>query len=283
LSQPEEIAEYYDRNTDRFVRFGGAGRSLGIHRQLWGPGVETAQQASDYVNCLLADAIRKHSATPDRIFDFGCGIGGTVIALAREFPEASMLGVTLSEHQRLEATRLATETDVAERCRFATDNFEDLETHEPADVIVAVESFVHSTRPAAFFASAQRTLSDDGVVVIADDFLAREIVNMPATKLRHVTDFRAGWRLQSLCSVDTCRRAASSSGFELVEELDLTHIIRTDRLRDWLVAAAAPLARAAGLVRFPFFANLIGGNALRAGIEAKIFRYARLAFRKRLH
>ena len=55
---PDPVARYYDSNTGRFLLVGRAGASHSIHRQLWGPGVDTAEDASDYINRLIEDRVR---------------------------------------------------------------------------------------------------------------------------------------------------------------------------------------------------------------------------------
>ena len=52
--QARDIAVYYDSNTARFLFVGGSGSALSIHRQLWGPEVGNASEASNYVNGLIA-------------------------------------------------------------------------------------------------------------------------------------------------------------------------------------------------------------------------------------
>ncbi|MGP1355051.1 MAG: hypothetical protein ACTS11_00880, partial [Roseicyclus sp.] len=85
-----EVARYYDASTARFLVVGGSGSALAIHRPLWAEGVRTCAEAADHVNTLLgAEAERLLGAAPSRVRDLGCGVGGSVFALARRWPEAT--------------------------------------------------------------------------------------------------------------------------------------------------------------------------------------------------
>src|SRR4030067_633240 len=83
----EQIAWYYDQNTPRFLRYGGSGEVAALHRQIWGPGVASDEQAFLYLNRYAAQAVapclirEKQQAL---ILDLGCGVGGTTTWLGRQ-------------------------------------------------------------------------------------------------------------------------------------------------------------------------------------------------------
>lgn len=64
------------------------------------------QAKYDFVDDMLAFSGAK---APKRILDVGCGIGGTSRHLAAKFPEAEVVGITLSPQQVERAARLAKE------------------------------------------------------------------------------------------------------------------------------------------------------------------------------
>jgi N-methyltransferase StaMA len=133
----DEVAEYYNRNTRPFLRFGrGSGRSGTIHRALWAPGVTTQEEALDYIHTRILAALEttatattghpKASRPPDatapdhasgvtregasrpadatapgeapHYADLGCGVGATMQRIG-EATGARVTGVTLSEVQ----------------------------------------------------------------------------------------------------------------------------------------------------------------------------------------
>ncbi|MCJ7512821.1 MAG: hypothetical protein MUO23_07610, partial [Anaerolineales bacterium] len=54
----QRVADYYDDNTHRFLRFGRSRKAAAIHRRLWAPGVETPDQALRHINQRIAGWVR---------------------------------------------------------------------------------------------------------------------------------------------------------------------------------------------------------------------------------
>lgn len=281
MSPEHDVAAYYDQNTGRFLRFGGSRESYAIHRALWGPGVSTAQEAGNYINLWLVRSIGESEvASPSSVLDLGCGVGGTLFHLSEAFPDSRLFGVTISSRQVELANRLRSTRKGGERCRFIHGDFHTLKLELQADIAVAVESFVHSASPEAFLRSAATHLRPGGLLYIVDDFLARPRDELEEAPRRQVREFEAGWRLGSLCTVEELQAAGAKGGLEVVRISDLTHLVRPGRPRDRLIALLSPVFRRAGLVRFPFFANMIGGNALQAGLVGGFLKYHAVVLRK---
>ena len=276
----DDVARYYDRNTGRFMIMGG-GRS--IHRELWGPGVTSAEQATDYIDRMVADEVDRLVTGADPVIvDFGCGVGGTLFHLAERFPRARLHGLTVSPRQVEIAERLAQQTGHADRCAFSLGDFQTADLELDASVIVAVESFVHSDSADAFVANAARHLQAGGYLIIADDFLASEPDALPPRQRRCVDRFRAGWRVPTVCTPGTLIADADQHGLALEKSIDLTSLTRPgSRVRDHLTAALSPVLARLGLSGIPFCGNLIGGNALQIGLRDGFLEYRLLIFQKR--
>ena len=281
MSRPEgkghPVEDYYERNTRAFLRFGGGPSAGAIHRALWGPGVASAGQALDYINLLLYRAIAESTSTAAPVLlDIGCGVGGTLIRLATLLPAAHCHGITISPTQCQLAEQAGRRAGLADRCAFHAANFESARLPIKADAAIAVESFVHSRSPAAFFETAAAHLQPGGRLFLVDDFL---IGGDSAAGLAN--RFRRGWRASSFGSVAACAGAAGAAGLDVVGERDLSALIRLDRPRDRLVAIAGPVCAALGLEAIPYCGNLIGGSALRKGLKKGAFSYLWLELRKR--
>jgi SAM-dependent methyltransferase len=275
-----EVAGYYDSNTGRFLLMGGGAPSM--HRALWAPGVDSARSAAGHVDRILADEIAALALGPiPAILDFGCGVGGTLLHVAERFRGARLTGVTISGKQVERARRLARRRGLAERCEFVLGDFQSVDLGRGADVVVAVESFVHAASTDAFLANAVRHLGEQGRLMIVDDFLASAQGTLDARQRRRVEQLRSGWRVPSLCSADDLVVAAARHGLGLERRVDLTPLTRPgSRLRDRFTAIASPLMAGLGLARMPFCGNLIGGNALQIGLREGFLRYQLLTFRK---
>ena len=299
---PGEVAEYYDRNTRRFLLVGRSGGSYAIHRQLWGAGVSTPAQASAHINDLLAEELRSLGvAAPREILDLGCGVGGTLFHLGRSFPGARLRGITISPRQVEIATRLADRLGLASRCSVVLGDFtamtpagatrspgvgsggpdpDPADAEAPADVAVAVESFVHAWDRDAFLAGAAGQLSPGGLLLVVDDFLAVEEDGLSPSMQAAVQRFREGWRVPGLCTPDALRQSAALAGLTWVRSRDLTALVRPGRIRDRIIRILVPLFRGAGLGKEPFFGNMMGGDALQRGIQGGGIHYRMEVFRK---
>jgi SAM-dependent methyltransferase len=277
------VRRYYEASTARFLRLGGSGRAVAIHRGLWAPGVTTPAAAADHINHRIADlAERFKGHPPERVLDMGCGVGGTLLHFGARWPGATLHGVTLSAAQARIAGNLAAERGLAARMQVTQADFlaPMAGGGRPADLVVAIESHVHAPSAAAFLAAAWRKTAAGGLLVIVDDMLARPEVALDARKAARLDAFRRGWHLGHVPDPKGLLQAARAQGFEHLEIRDLTPLLRLDRARDIALRLAGPVADAFGLGRWPLFANMIGGNALTEGYRAGSMRYVLVALRK---
>ena len=276
------IAHYYDRSTRRFLRIGGSGAALAIHRPLWAPGITTPEAAADHVNTLVAEAAEEAlGCAPGQVVDLGCGVGGTLFHLARRWPSAAATGLTLSAEQVTLAREFAAARGLADRCAFMVGDFLDPPAGlAPTDLAVAIESSVHTPSAPAFLRAAAARLRPGGVLILVEDTLAGPEAALDARGRALLAQFRRGWHLGHVATAEDLIAAASDAGLASAGAQDLTGLLRLDRPRDRLLRPLGPLADALGLARLPVFANIIGGNALTQAYRAGIMRYRMLVFRK---
>jgi SAM-dependent methyltransferase len=273
----EQVAAYYDSNTRRFLRFGGSGLTAAIHRQIWAPGVENAQQAFLYLNQLVARAVQPALGlqSAPRLLDLGCGVGGTATWLA-EHLDVSVVGVTNSAVQRDYAVDRARRLGLADRCRFILADFMRLPPLGPLNAAYAIESFVHASDGERFFSQINGQLIPGGRLVVCDDFLS-EPGTAPDGQASYWLDrFQRDWHVHTLVTSAVVQDIARRAGFRLVEAVDLSAYLRSFhpivlRLVAWLTRL--PL-------RSPYWQNLSGGAALQVCVLRGWTRYLVLTFEK---
>ena len=272
------VRRYYDRHTAGFVAYGQGGSAGAIHRAVWGPGVETREQAFRYVEDRIADQLR--TLSPDggglHVVDLGCGVGGSLCHLAGRLAIRGT-GVTLSPVQARLARDRVRRAGLGDRIRCIEGDYGDPALAlPPADLVYAIESFVHGPDPAAFFAQCARLVRPGGLLVLCDD------VRRPATgraAARTIERFRRGWRINTLLDGAELLALAAAAGFDHRSTVDLSPHLELGRPRDRALAVLAALAG-----RLPLDAplgHLIGGSALQTCLRRGWIGYDLALFRRR--
>lgn len=276
--QVERVRRYYDRNTARFQRLGEGGAS--IHRAVWAPGVATQEQAFHHVDDALLALLAERERP--RVVDLGCGVGGSLLYLARQRADLVAEGITISPAQAEVGARLIAEAGLTGRVRVREGDFlappDDL---ADADLACSVEAFVHGPDPAAYFRAAAGVLRPGGLLVLCDDVLTAAGARATGKQQRRLDEFRTGWRIGSLLTTDDITRLAAAAGLGLERDDDLTPFLRLRRARDRAIglgiAATRPLP---ARLRGDYWWSLAGGGALQHCLAHGLVAYRLLVFRR---
>jgi SAM-dependent methyltransferase len=230
-----------------------------MHRPVWGPGVSTLDAAIHYVDELILRALPTRAGR-STIVDLGCGLGASLLYLARR-AELVGEGLTISQRQAARATELIARAGLSDRVRCREADYHRV----PAD-LVGQADLAYSMRP-------------DGTLLVCDDFLTSRKPPESARGARWLDEFRTGWRVGSLLTVEQVRDTAAVHGLELVRDVDLTPALRLrrprDRLLTVLVAMGRPM-RPSG----EYWYSLLGGNALQLAIVDGLVGYHFLELRR---
>jgi cyclopropane fatty-acyl-phospholipid synthase-like methyltransferase len=274
---PNDVRQYYDRNTSRFERYGQGGAF--VHRAVWGPGVSTSQEAFSYIESLILSELTRFQAAPT-VLDLGCGLGASLIYLADRAPIVGE-GITISPVQAARAARLVEEAGLAKRVRCRVGNYLALpdDLHD-VDLAFSIEAFIHSPNAQDYFGQAAHVLRPAGRLVICDDFLASTSLHeIPARAGRWLDEFRRGWHAGSLISAEQARELGGRVGLKLVGDTDLTPYLRLDHLHDRLLRFAVNFARLARILgRGKYWDAIVGGTALQHALKARVLTYRVLTF-----
>ena len=266
------VRHYYDANTWKFLL---SGTQRAIHRELWGPGVTSAGEAVHHTHELVLD----HLAPADRrVLDLGCGVGTAALYLAERRP-VEVVGVSISPAQVALAGRFAARSKPLQgNVRFVTADFTELPDELTGfDLAFAIESFVHADPAEAFFREAARALRPGGVLVVIDD------VRVTDSSDPRLDDFRTGWHVSSLLSVEEAGRLAADVGLELERSTNLSSLQRLGRPRDRALRVVQPLLRRLRK-RSVWAESMVGGDALQRChqqglLEYRLLRFTRLPVR----
>jgi SAM-dependent methyltransferase len=276
------VRDYYDKNTPRFVSSHQSAVAKAIHREVWGPGVQTEKEAFEYVNALVLRATEETGGrfpSPMRVLDLGCGVGGTLLYLAARMP-VDGVGITLSPVGVRLAEGLAGDAGLAGHCRFVEANYLDLPDVGDRHLVYAIESFLHGPDAARFFQSASAVMPNGARLIVCDDFLT-EGAERSADRYaqRDLADFRRGWHVGSLITTSQAEQYAVNAGLKLIQGQDLTPHLRLQRPCDRTIAAFVNIGR--GLpFRSPWWDSWVGGHAIQRCLLTGLIEYHFLIFDK---
>jgi SAM-dependent methyltransferase len=259
-AQLRRVERYY-RWLDRWVRWSRIVRpysgfdTLTVHRLLDDPA--TGENGPFVLHKVMLEGIE---LPPEpRVLDAGCGYGGTAFDLQPKIG-GDWLGLTISPIQFDRATREARKRGLSARIRFRLQSY-DVPLNETFDLVIAIESLVHSSDPRATVAGLARSLAPGGHFILVDD--------MPVETVRpelrsDVEEAKRMWRCPVMPTERGWRDAFEAAGLEIVRSVDLsgrvyhrpvkemTALIERDRKRarrlGWLGFGIIPEANIGGLL-----------------------------------
>jgi tocopherol O-methyltransferase len=264
------VGTYYDRlgrwtRVARLFGYGGGRETFTVHRALADP-----SRGGRPTYTRLHDLVLNHipSRAGLRLLDAGCGLGGTMLALA-DARGATCTGVTLSQSQADTANLEASRRGLASRVHAEVRSY-DTPPDGAFDVIVAIESLAHSPDPARSVAALRSALAPGGRLIVVDD--------MPEPEARGSADlgaFMRGWACPVLWSADDYRAAFGKAGLRLDADADLTGDSRPRS--EGAVRVLTALNRAARLVPGAGWRQMLdsyaGGLALERLARRGLVRY----------
>jgi SAM-dependent methyltransferase len=222
----ETIPEYYDW-LSRYVqvanwlayrdRFAG----FTMHKTLTAPSGGGAATGLSYVNDHLFDVAAPHLGPGARVLDAGCGFGGTVFHWhARAGGRYD--GLTLSRVQLDVATREARRRGVSGDCRFHLRSY-DAPIDGEHDVVVAIESLIHSPDLVATVKNLASTLRPGGALLILDDMAE---VPLDAARPHEAALLRNHWGCDPYSTYAGYRLAVESAGLTVTHDEDLSPLMQ---------------------------------------------------------
>jgi SAM-dependent methyltransferase len=278
--QARATSEYYDRLATwtalaRAVGYGGGYGRLTVHRALVDPrarGRATVTRIHD----LLAEALPL--ARLRHVVDLGCGLGGTMIALAAH-GTAKFTGLTLSERQAAVGRRAVMRAKLGHRVEILVRSYDE-PSEQHFDAAIAIESLSHSSNPATSLRAIAARLTPGAWLAIVDDVPAAA-----ALGTRDLAVFQQGWQLPALWGAAELEAMLRDCNLAVVADRDLTPEVRPRRLSqigalervNRLLHRTAPTP---GLRRL--LDSLHGGLALERLYRHGLMSYRLVIARKRL-
>ena len=144
-----------------------------------------------------------------RIADIGCGGGWSTIALARAYPEATLIGLDVDPPSVEMARAAAAAAGLQGRVSFSLAGGETLVEHGPFDAVFAFECLHDMPRPVEVLSAVRRALRPDGIVVIMDEAVADDF-QAPGNDVDQKAPFeRMAWTISRYCRSTTSGSSGS--------------------------------------------------------------------------
>jgi 2-polyprenyl-3-methyl-5-hydroxy-6-metoxy-1,4-benzoquinol methylase len=104
-----------------------------------------------------------------RVADIGCGLGWSSIAVAQQYPNATVDGFDPDIASIEAATRIADQAGLADRICFHPTDAAHVEPGDGYDLVMALECIHDLSRPVEVLAAMRELVSDIGVVMVMDE------------------------------------------------------------------------------------------------------------------
>jgi SAM-dependent methyltransferase len=180
----------------------------------------------------VADVHEKLTAGA-RVADVACGVGWAGVTIAKDYPNATVVGLDPDESSIALARRNASEDGVSDRSTFEVHDATKPLPGGPFDLVLVIEAIHDMAQPVEVLARIRESLAPGGAVVIADERTADSFAGFtedPAERLFYGASLLcclpAGMAEQpsaatgTVMRADTFRSYASDAGFSKVEVLD---------------------------------------------------------------
>ena len=186
--------------------------SLSVHRALADP-----RAGGRATRTRIHDVILSHlpRLVAPRVLDAGCGLGGTILTLAPRLG-GRYVGMTLSSRQARAAVRAVERAGLSGAVEILTRSFDEPPIG-PFDVVVAIESFAHSSDPSVTLSAIRAACAPGCLLVVVDDMPAAD-----SEEAVELTRFKSGWQCPVLWSAPAYRRAFHALGATVIVDHDLT-------------------------------------------------------------
>ncbi len=286
------VKNYYEKNTNKFLRFHRDAATKSIHQPLWKEPHFTLKEAVFYANQLI---LKEIEAYPEKenltVIDLGCGVGSSLFYLADNLDlPAIYYGVSISETQiniaKKEVVYRKENNPFVPNFHFIAADFTQLPTTIPTiDIAFSIEAFVHASAAEKYLAQVSQYLKKGGKLILIDDFLNDDVDRntLDSKAQKAIADFEYGWMVNSLKTKMELTKIAANYGLTIIEEEDLTSYMRNNTLKHkWIRFLVFSFRWIYDLLpqKSPYFRSWIGGKGKQYCLKKGIIKYKKIVLEK---
>jgi SAM-dependent methyltransferase len=218
-----DLSRYYDlmhvwtRVSSGFRAFSGL-EANSIHR--WLTDTDTGEFSPKTIHKILL-SMGVGQGEPVEALDAGCGYGGTVFAL-HEALGGRWHGVTISRRQMAVGRKLASAKNLGPAVSFALGSYDESQPRS-YNLILGIESLIHSVDPARTIGNLARALRPGGTFIVVDDM---PVEKFPSHRMGDLERLKTLWRCPVMPSAAQWSAHLAAAGCELIEVRDLSALMR---------------------------------------------------------
>lgn len=222
-----DIIDFYKKNWPLIVKLLKVDKSYCIHHGYYEKGIHTREESvlnmNNFVGRLLELDLKDKQVK--HVLDAGCGIGGTVVHLAKKYPDINFTGITIIPEHIEMAKNYAKINHVDINTEFFLSDF--MKTSFSSclfDAIYLIESASYSIDKQVLIHEMYRILKSGGTLVIIDCFRTNVKLNQFLNNIYEL--FCKGWGLPNVITIDKLKDFLRTEGFNKISNKDLTRNIR---------------------------------------------------------
>ncbi len=192
------------------------------------------QLGNDYLPSIpdVHERLQKPGA---RLLDVACGVGWASIAIARAYPNATVVGIDVDETSIQRANENARQNGLGDRVKFECRDAAGLSTGAPFDAAIIVEAVHDMSNPVGVLDAVRKALAPGASLIVVDERVA-DSFTAPGDELERfmytasvLFCLPAGMSEQPSAATGTVIRRSTmerygrEAGFGTVDALDLEH------------------------------------------------------------
>lgn len=229
----EHVISFYRKSWPLIVKLLQVDKTYCIHHGYYEKGIRTHVQSVLKMNDVIGSLL--HLETPGghikKVLDAGCGIGGTVIHLAKRYPSVAFVGITILPEHIKTAQRLAHDHQVDGSTEFLLADFMDT-GFSPSmfDAVYLIESACYAPNKHLLLHELYRILKPGGTLVVIDCF--RTSVQVNPLLNTFYNGFCRSWGLPPLIVLDDFKGLLHAEGFHNITARDLSKNVMRSIIRE---------------------------------------------------
>lgn len=246
----QTVGNLYDdlAGFESLLRQGKSQNSYSIHKRLFFARSEATQHLQDINEWILEKLPINQEG---RVLDAGCGVGHTLLTFCQQ-SQMSGLGISLSAKEVGKAQTTASHVQLADRCQFVQQSFEQ-PFGQKFDTIIAIESLKHAPNLKDALSNLAGALNENGCMIIVEDFGQphwQEELDLQAAFLQH-------WSVQKFYTLQDYTDILLPILGEVKQEIhDFTPFMEA-KSASKMRTRYRWLSRLRPLVLFPFFKSIL--------------------------